>query len=582
MRRGTRAAAVVAAVTAVTAGELSAAPAAGAAGTALDAAVQEVLAANLAPHTTDHALDWDPGDETAIDLTGASARVTGAGATVEGGTVTVTAPGTYRVGGTLTDGALVVAQEGAGTVRLVLDGASITSTTTAPLQVRDAGDVVVVLADGTTSTLTDPATYTYPEGEDEPNAALFSTADLTIAGGGALTVHGRANDAIASKDGLVVAGGRLTVDAVDDGVRGKDYLVVQGGTLDVTAGGDGLKSDDDAPEGGYVHVAGGTTRVEAGDDGVTAASDVVVSDGDLVVAAGGGATATTEGARGIVGDVAVVLGGGSVGVDASDDAVHGDGTITVASGNATLAAGSDGVDAGTRLAVTGGALRVTRSLEGLESKVVEITGGLVEVVASDDAVNASDPTAPDSADVLPGVEVRVSGGRILLHSAAGDGLDSNGTAVISGGTLVVDGSTEWVNSALDVNGDFQVTGGTVVGTSHGGHVATPSTTSPQAWVSLTTTQQPAGTLLHVLAPDGSVVASFRTLKTQGNVTVSSAAVTAGAQYRLAVGGTAQGPTLGGYQEMPGDATGATVLVTATSNTAPPAGGWGGGGWPPRN
>ena len=337
MRRGTTAAAVAAVLVTGVLGS----PAHAAA-----PAVEEALAANLAVHGTDHALDWDTADEVSIALSGTSAQVTGGGASAEGGTVTITDPGTYRVSGTLTDGTLVVASAGEGVVRVVLDGASITSSTTAPLQVLDADEVVVVLAGGSSNSLTDPATYQYPEGEDEPNAALFSTADLTIAGSGALAVTGNANDGIASKDGLVVAGGEVTVTAADDGVRGKDYLVVTGGTLDVTAAGDGLKSDDDARVGGFVHVAGGSTHVTWGDDGVTAASDVLVSDGALEVRAGGGAGAGTDtGAKGLVGDVSVVLGGGSVLVDAIDDAVHSDDTITVAGGDTTLATAGGGVHA---------------------------------------------------------------------------------------------------------------------------------------------------------------------------------------------------------------------------------------------
>src|SRR5690606_28538645 len=104
---------------------------------------------------------------------------------------------------------------------------------------------------------------------DEPNAALYSTADLTITGTGALEVHGNANDGITSKDGLVIESGTITVDAVDDAVRGKDYVVVSGGTLDLTAGGDGIKSDNDEDAAlGYVYVADGDVTVTAGDDGI--------------------------------------------------------------------------------------------------------------------------------------------------------------------------------------------------------------------------------------------------------------------------------------------------------------------------
>ncbi len=47
----------------------------------------------------------------------------------------------------------------------------------------------------------------------------------------------RFEDGIASKDGLVIAGGTITVTAPDEGIRGKDYLVIRGGTSDITAGG---------------------------------------------------------------------------------------------------------------------------------------------------------------------------------------------------------------------------------------------------------------------------------------------------------------------------------------------------------
>jgi hypothetical protein len=69
---------------------------------------------------------------------------------------------------------------------------------------------------------------------------------------------GNYNDGIASKDGLVIESGALTVNAVDDGVRGKDYLVIQDGALAVTAGGDGLKADNEEDATlGYIADRGG-------------------------------------------------------------------------------------------------------------------------------------------------------------------------------------------------------------------------------------------------------------------------------------------------------------------------------------
>ena len=151
-------------------------------------------------------------------------------------------------------------------MRLVLDGADITSSTGSAIAVTQADDVSVVLADGSSNSLTDASTYE-DTSEDAPNAALFSSDAMVISGTGALSVTGRSNDGIASKDGLVIASGDITVTAVDDGVRGKDFLVVTGGTLDVDATGDGLKADnedgtnEDGEAVGYVALLGGEVTV---------------------------------------------------------------------------------------------------------------------------------------------------------------------------------------------------------------------------------------------------------------------------------------------------------------------------------
>jgi len=55
--------------------------------------------------------------------------------------------------------------------------------------------------------------FTVPDAasKDEPNAAIFSKGDLTIYGNGSLAVNANTNDGIASKDGLIVAGGTARI-----------------------------------------------------------------------------------------------------------------------------------------------------------------------------------------------------------------------------------------------------------------------------------------------------------------------------------------------------------------------------------
>ena len=63
--------------------------------------------------------------------------------------------------------------------------------------------------------------------------------------------------------------------------------------------------------------------------------------------------------------------------------------------------------------------------------------------------------ADDTATIL------ISGGTLTV-SAGGDGLDSNGTLTVTGGTVYVEGPTDSGNGALDYGSSASISGGTVV------------------------------------------------------------------------------------------------------------------------
>ena len=300
--------------------ETSAVPAASSCG-----AIAELSYADL--DIDDANLSFDTAD--AVDVTlanGASAG--GSGVEVDGDPVTITEAGTYSVSGTLSSGSLVV-DASDGIVNLVLDGVDITAADVAAINVVNAGQVVVWLADGSENSWPTRADAVIDEAvEDAPNATLFSTADLWIAGDGGLSVTAHAADAITSKDTLVLAGGDVAVAAADDGVRGKDHLVITGGTLEADVEGDALRSDNesvaDDPDAavGVVWIDGGTLDLTSGSDAVDAARQVTVPSGDVTIAAG-------------------------------DDGLHSDGVLRIEGGNVTI----------------------TESVEGIEGAYMYLSGG---------------------------------------------------------------------------------------------------------------------------------------------------------------------------------------------------------------
>ena len=328
--------------------------------------------ANMDFSYTDRARDasYDEASATRILLSGDAATVEGEGAAADGSTVTIAQAGTYVVSGQLDDGQIVVETPDDEKVQLVLAGASVHNETGPALYVKEADKCFVTLAEGTENTLSDGASYVLEEGEDEPNATLYSKADLCINGAGALVVDAAYQHGVNSKDDLVVTGGELSVTSVEDALRGKDCVKIDGGTFVLNAGGDGIKSnnDEDATR-GFVSVTGGTFQISAGDDGVQAVTFVRLAGGDWEV-------------------------------DAADDAVHSDVEALIAGGTFQIAAGDDAVHAETLLTVDDGTVNVTACYEGYEAEKVVVNGGETHIVASDDGINAAtaDLTADAAAD----------------------------------------------------------------------------------------------------------------------------------------------------------------------------------------
>jgi hypothetical protein len=431
--------------------------------------VAEALADALASHWD--AADAEYSDARQIDLAD--------------GPAVITSPGAHRLSGTLSQGQVTVEVEQRGLVQLVLDGAHVTSEDSSALVVAAADEVALILAPGSDNSLTDAAAYA--DAGEEPDAALFSKADLTIAGAGALRVTGRAGDAIASKDGLVIAGGEVVVEAADDAVKGRDYLRVAGGRLAIEAGGDGLKATNaEDPGAGYVLLEGGEVTIDAASDCLDAATDALISAGSATLTCG-------------------------------DDAVHGD----------------------ARLVVEAGEVNVKDCYEGFEAPILVVAGGQIDITARDDGLNAAASSADEDTANLPGddaarpgrpgdrgrggggfgggargvqegVELVISGGRVTI-SAGFDGIDANGPGAISAGEVTVYAQARGMDGPFDIaEAGPTITGGTVVVYATGGRasaIAAPTGASTQGWTSADVALA-AGETAQVTEADGAVVAEL--------------------------------------------------------------------------
>ena len=581
---------------------------------------EEAVAADLSPQNSEIPSspilvkydrdDLDAGASSAdisyIELDGDSITFEGSGATVNGNIITITSAGMYSISGTLNDGQVIVDTQDAETVVLVLNGAAIASSTSAPIYVSNAEKTVITLADGTENYVTDGASYLFEGAEDEPNAAVFSKDDLTINGNGSLAVNANYNNGIASKDDLKITGGSITVNAVNDGIKGRDSIAVKDGTITINAGGDGMQANNDIDaEKGYVAIEGGTLDITARLDGIQAETSLLVSGGEITITTGGGSiesssswggfggrgmggnpNKTDESAKGLKAGVDLTIADGVIQISSLDDAIHSNESITVNGGELLIASGDDGIHADAALTINGGEVNITQSYEGLESVVITINNGTIYLVASDDGINASSGNGGAAAGGMPGRGpgmfesgdnyLYVNGGYIVID-AAGDGLDINGPIYMTGGVVIVNGPTANFNGALDYAGAFDITGGFLVAVGSSGMAQAPSTTSTQYSVMHNfASAQAAGTMVHIETEAGEDILTFVPTKEYQSVLLSSPELENGATYTVYAGGNSTGTVTDGLYSGGTYTAGTQVTSFTISSMVTGAGSYGGG------
>jgi hypothetical protein len=527
---------------------------------------------------------WDTSTVVQITLDGTSITVDPSVANVSGSKVTITDVGTYSIQGTLTDGQVIVDSKDEGNIRLILNGANITCSNSAPIYILDAKKIIINLADGTQNYLTDGTTYVTEEGE--PNAALFSNAYLSIFGNGSLTVTAKYNDGISTDDGLIIKSGNISVSATDDGIRGKDYLIINSGYFTINAKGDGMKSDnEDDNTLGYILIDSATANITSSADGITAKTNLTIKDGSYTIKTGGGAptTISTGGggggmkppgggtSGGYTGTVSakalkalsiMIIEKGTFNISSADDAIHSNDAITIDGGTFSIATGDDVIHADASITINGGDLDISKSYEGIESASITFNDGNLILTATDDGFNATKGSATESND---GSSACINGGYVVVNCSSGDGLDSNGNFTIQAGTVIVHGPQSQPEVGFDINGTFDISGGFFIATgpNSGNMIEVPSSSSSQYSVKVTIQSNLSSTtLFHIQDASGNELVTYKPVRNVYYVVFSSENLVNGSSYSIYTGGSSTGIYSNGLYTG-GTYTGGTLKKTFT-------------------
>ncbi len=520
--------------------------------------------------------NYDEGSSVQIVLNGSSATASSNSVKINGSTVQITEEATYVISGTLDDGMLVVNAPDTAKLQLVFNGVSITSSDCAALYVLEADKVVITLAEGTRNSLTNGGSFT-PIDNENIDAALYSKQDLTINGSGQLTVTSPAGHGIVGKDDLVITGGTIQVDAAGHALDANDSVRFTDAVLTAAAGKDGIHCENnDDPSLGFVYVSGGEMSIQAEGDGISAGYYLYITAGIIDILAGGGyengdqhssggwggfpggswggggrprASSTDDDStsmKGLKAADSLRIEGGSFTIDSADDAIHADRDLMILGGSFTVASGDDAVHAEDTLTITDCQMEITTCYEGLEALHIAVSGGNIKLKATDDGLNAAggnDSSGTGGRDDMFGPggfgssnsngSIVVSGGTLYINSS-GDGMDANGTLEISGGHVTVVGPTSGDTATLDYDKTGIITGGTFIGTGSS-MMAQSFSDSDQGVIAIQVGTQSAGTQITVTDSSGQVYFSHAPELSFQVVILSSPDLVSGQTYTITVG-----------------------------------------------
>lgn len=207
-----------------------------------------------------------------------------------------------------------------------------------------------------------------------------------------------------------------------------------------------------------------------------------------------------------------------------------------------ISAGDDGIFASNSISVKSGEINIMRSHEGMESPVIDISGGNIDIRAEDDGINISnrsyinartDNKIKRRQSSAGQIYLRISGGTLTIDSQ-GDGIDSNGSVYVSGGKTYINSAAEGSECALDFDDQGKITGGTFIGVGASRMAQNFEDGSTQGSILVNFDEETSGKV-KLLDSGLRSLASFSPLRKYLSVVVSHPAVKIGHKYILKAG-----------------------------------------------
>ncbi len=341
--------------------------------------------------------------------------------------------------------------------------------------------------------------------------------------------------------------GQVIVDAGDDEVTLILYEV-------------SITSSDDAP----IYVSDGTVTIYLADGSENELIDtennssnaVLYSKDDLIITGNGSLYVEANGNDGITSSNGLTIESGSIEIEAADDGIQGEDFIIIEDGTINISAGTSsgtGLKADDEdsnyITINGGDITISQSYEGIESMAITINAGSIDITSSDDGINVAggsdDSGFFTSSSTSSDYYLKITGGVTYIDSD-GDGLDSNGSISMTGGTVIVNGPTSSGDGAIDYDGSFSMNGGTLAAAGSDGMAEAPSSSSNGCLDITFSSTLSAGKLITIFNSSDELVMAYAPTKAFNSLIFTSDGIVSGSTYYIYTGGSVSGTENNGW------------------------------------
>lgn len=374
--------------------------------------------------------------------------------------------------------------------------------------------------------------------------------------------------AIKSLDNIYLNGANITIQS--SGLAGKGIssdadVIISAGDISITTTGNGaVYTDEQGKLSSYkancistdndLYILGGTLTTHSSGT----AGRGIVPDNDLII--GDDESSPTVSIT-TTGDKLYISGSWYNAKYAEAKAIKAKNNITINGGDITISSSDDGLKALNEININDGTLNILNSYEGIEAPFITFNGGVTHIKSSDDCLNSTFGLGGEAND---GSLLTINAGYIVTNSTGGDGIDSNGDVLITGGELIIHGPPYMPEVGLDFNGHCNVHGGfMIISAPNSFLIQTPDLTSEQNSLKVTSGQTlSSSTLFHLQHSSGAEIVTFKPIRNYSSIIFSSEDLQSGETYSVYTGGSSTGTEIDGVYHG-GEYSGGTLRKTFT-------------------